>query len=93
MSMSSFSVFALTRSEMKNVVGGDYYCSCSVTNSSGNTMNIEYTAQGSCASSSSGVAYYSYQKNGVTYSGYIPITSVSSSCGQKKQQPPKYNQT
>lgn len=28
MSMSSFSAFALTRSEMKNVVGGTINCTC-----------------------------------------------------------------
>ena len=92
MSLSSFSAFALTRVEMKNVVGGygAYGCSCSAKNSDGQQISFEYTTYGnsskSCQAPSSGSAYYSYSRNGRNYSGYIDSSSAADLCGYSTTQ-------
>jgi hypothetical protein len=81
--MSVFSSFALTRSEMKNVRGGDGYCSCSYVNQKdGRTVNIEYSTSGnSCSSPTAGSAFVTVkQANGSSTSYYISSNKAANIC-------------
>ena len=84
MGLSSFSAFALTRAEMKNVVGGSLICTCSPKNSSGSKMSISYATSGSdCSSPTAGSAYFSFTKNGAKYAGYVDNSVAAGYCGWK----------
>jgi hypothetical protein len=85
MSLSSFNAFALTRSEMKNVRGGDGYCSCSYVNQKdGRTMSIEYSTSGnSCSSPTAGSAFVTMQSpNGTSTSYYISSNKAAGICNR-----------
>ena len=80
--LARFADAALTRSEMKNVKGGTRTCSCNTKQG----VSFSFATLGdTCASPTSGLAYYEFTKNGKQYSGYVDNTFAASSCKFKSK--------
>lgn len=79
MSLSSFNPFALTRSEMKSIKGGQF-CSCSLQGDK-NSAYFEYWAStGDCANPGSGTALYYHYNNGTKQSSYVDAGHAANAC-------------
>jgi len=90
MNLSSFSAFALTREEMKNVVGGSVYCGCT-RNKSGASISIEYySSTDYCSNPSAGAASATYSYKGKSTSVYMTSSQAASFCGYVSSKPKQY---
>jgi hypothetical protein len=79
--LTNFGDFALTRAEMKTVIGGAYACTCNVFNNSGVPASLTFVAKdGACTSAYAGAAFVTYTKNGENYSGYIDASAAADIC-------------